>query len=335
MRLRYRAGLVGVVVATFAGCEPLFGLDGLTGGHQLDAGGGSGDASADTSVDVPVDGEDADAGEASPGSCDCLPSVPTGWDVVAFAASGAASCPPGYAGGTDVVVDPALGPATCTCTCAIGKQPSCEQGSITDTHSSVSDCADGGTHVLDAGGGACTAFAFGSLSAYHAVTAPPPSGGTCAPDVKTSLPSGGTTGRICALDDAGTCAAEGSACGPSVTAPFARCIARSGSLPCPTGFSVAHASGATIDDTRACGTCTCPAPSATCSGALSMFTDRACTSLAVSVPADGACQPTPGGASALAYTFTSTAQASCGPPATPPVPQGNASLVQPTTVCCR
>jgi hypothetical protein len=51
--------------------------------------------------------------------------------------------------------------------------------------------------------------------------------------------------------------------------------------------------------------------------------------------ADGVCHPNPSGATAVAYTFTSTAQASCAPPAAQPLPQGNASLAQPTTVCCR
>jgi hypothetical protein len=338
MRLAYCAGLGVAGVAAFTGCQVFFSMDGLTG-SAVDSGVGAGDAlggvSGDVSVDVPADAAAGGGEAAPPGSCDCLPSVPTGWDVVAFAVSGATACPQGYSGSSDVVVDPALGPATCKCTCAIGAQPSCEQGTVIDTHSSNSTCTNAPIHDLDAGGGACTAFSFGNLSAYHSITAPPPTGGTCAGQVQTSVPSTGTMGRICAMGDAGTCAAAGSECRPSVAAPFARCIAQSGALPCPAGFSVAHAAGASIVDTRACGTCSCSAPSTTCNGSFSFYSDRGCASVVTTLAADGVCHPTPGGATAVAYTFTSTAQASCAAPAAQPAPQGNATLAQPTTVCCR
>src|SRR5689334_11819594 len=49
--------------------------------------------------------------------CTCVPNVPTGWNLVAYAQNPQTTCPSGWGSPVDGVSDPSGAPATCTCSC--------------------------------------------------------------------------------------------------------------------------------------------------------------------------------------------------------------------------
>jgi hypothetical protein len=237
------------------GCEPLFDLGGLTGGREADAQGAP-EATGDDAVDEGVAGDAArpEAGEEEGGGlapepqCTCLPQVPSGWVVVAFSAAPASACPGGYDAGIALTVDPSLAPVSCSCTCGSGAPPTCTTGTVADKPQCGSTA-----HTLSIGGGACTAFDFGTLASTHELVGPPPNGGSCAPTATMTAPSTGTSGFACSVGAAPSrSCGSGGVCAPSTAAPFAVCIAHSGSVACPSGYPLVHAAGTSLNDSRAC-----------------------------------------------------------------------------------
>jgi len=304
---------VGLLVA-LAGCSLVIGVGGISGG-----------------------GDAGDEGDAGGGGCDCLPPVPPGWSVVALSAATTDPCPDGYGDASDLVVDPMLGPASCACICTVTTPPTCTSGTVVEGYSYGTTCADASANQLQANDGGCTDYSFSGLAPLHDIQGPSPSGGACSAEKSRTLPAGGSAGRACAAQ-AGTlsgCAAGGT-CAQAVAAPFEVCIAQPGAVACPQGFARAHSAGASLADTRDCTDCTCGAPTATCDGTLSWYADAGCANLLATAPADDACHPTASaGVVAASYQYAATPQGVTCTPGSPSTPTGDASLVSPTTICCR
>ncbi|HXU06702.1 MAG TPA: hypothetical protein VN903_37355 [Polyangia bacterium] len=159
------------------------------------------------------------------------------------------------------------------------------------------------------------------------ITCTTPTGGAITRDT----PAFQTTARACSSSTVivqGGCSA-GSVCAPRSTSPYqtALCVYRTGTYPCPTGYTVGHsyASGAT--DGRACSACNCT--NLNCYDAkVTEFSGASCTGTV------GMTQPLPdmypacGGA--VGTTRSRRIQISCsGGQLT-----GSVSATNPVTVCC-
>jgi hypothetical protein len=330
--------LGGLVAAPVAGCSLLFSVDDLAGGTPQPEGGGAAESGPHDGAahEGATEAASESAGHGADGGCVCLSAVPAGWTVVAFDATSAASCPLGYGSPLSLSVDPSLAPLGCTCTCDVSAAPACGAGNFTELHTSTPGCAGAPARTLAANGGACTPTSFGNLGAYHETSGPAPVGGSCAPSVAKAPPPGGTSGVACAASaSAAPACAGGGSCAPDPGPSFDVCILRADAVPCPTGFSHAHSAGTSVVDTRDCTACSCPTPTATCSGTLLFFSDTACTKQVGSLPADGVCTATPGAPVANAYEYQGVTQgAACGPPQTPSTATGSASLAGAVTICC-
>jgi hypothetical protein len=280
----------------------------------------------------------ASNGDGDSGSgCTCVAAAPSGWSFVAFEGSSRTSCPTGYGGPTDVLVDPTdLGPPSCGCTCAVATPPTCTQGTLGLIGGNTSNCPVTGNPV-SANTGACRTQPLNLPYPYLGVQPPTASGGSCTPTVTaTPPPPGGTSGRTCAASPApppGTCGAS-EVCAPDVASPYALCIAQSGAVACPSGYSSKHTTGTSITP-GGCGTCTCGTPSAACtSGTFSAYINGSCGGLLLSIPADGQCHSTNAGA-ASSYIFSVTPTNLACAVAQQPQPTGNGGTLQGVvTVCC-
>jgi len=315
------------------------------------------DSDAAPSVDAgtpPADGS-APAGDAAPcgpgpgpGGPSCV-HVPPGWTLVAFASSQATACPADFtAGTTDLVEGPTAAAGACSCgACTVTAQPTCASGSVAvhydyTTGTGAGTCslpASPGTGPLsNSPPGSCgTDLYQGSYASFDiAYTAPPASGGACtAPGVATGA---GVTyaaqDRACAADAALAASCGAGGCSPGVAAPFKACIMNAGEVACPPGpMSARHlvGSGATVS-CSACSTCVV---AATCSGAVTLYTDPKCKSGAFAVPADGNCYPIyRQGASYNSYTYDGGAPQDVTCQATGGSTAQGVTLTNEATVCC-
>jgi hypothetical protein len=263
--------------------------------------------------------------------------VPSGFSVVAFAATGAGqACPGDFGQPTDTVEGPTAGSGACTCSCSMTTPPTCPaNGAITntqDTDNSATCGNPGQTYANQGCGTEGLQVAFGP-NTDHDFTPPGPTGGACTAaatndDTKVTFAA---EGRLCEPTTLAECG--GQVCVPSLSTPFAACVAATGDVPCPASFPTKHLVGSGATVTCSAG-CTCSV-TGTCSGTLDYYTSTDCTgSVAFQVPATGQCVSTASGGSYGSHQYVpgSPSGAACaGGGSTSP---GTPTLNGATTVCC-
>jgi hypothetical protein len=260
------------------------------------------------------------------GACD----VPAGWVPVAYASDTKSPCPTDFGAADDVLADPVVGASACACSCTKTQDPDCETG--TSNWSGVgATCSGFAPYPLNFSGGKCRVTS-GTVDDYDKATAIAPSGGTCTvTSVADNGAISGARSRICAADTA--CSAA--VCGGYAPAGFTACIVSDGDVACPASsvFSVKHtvATKPTVqcsDCGAACtfqGSCTNPQ--------LSFYSNQTCSTLIVSIPADGTCDAT-GHFNAVIGGTTYTATPSFTGCTATGTSTGTLQLNGPRTVCC-
>jgi hypothetical protein len=131
-------------------------------------------------------------------------------------------------------------------------------------------------------------------------------------------------------------------CAGAPTPGFRLCVALAGDHQC-TGapfppYTEKHLFYGSFQDTRACNPCTCDAPAgSTCSAAISVYTDGACSALAYTTTATSAgpvCHDLPAGTAlgSKAAAAPTYAPGTCAPGGGEPM--GAATPAEPATFCC-
>jgi hypothetical protein len=269
---------------------------------------------------------------------------------VTLAPNQTAACPTGFA--TAAPVNLVEGPNTsnaCACgACAIGTQPTCENGAIPtfyDVHGiTTGTCGSAGTppSLANDPAGACDTDQYtGNEDDLDLKFVPPgPSGGAC---TSTAAPTGNITyaaqDRECTPDSASSAGCSGGECTPTLPSPYLACVAQAGSVACPAGsaFTQQHVVGTSV--TLSCSACACNV-TASCSGKVEFFTDKACTMGELDLPADGTCNAGPplgagglGGTSFGSYKYVANAPANVACTASGTTATGVA-LANEQTICC-
>jgi len=290
----------------------------------------SGDASVPIDVGVVPDvGPDTSATCPSTGAC-TDPNVPQGWTPVALTTSMQSPCPTDFGTADDVTMDPELGGSGCACSCTKTQDPDCQTGS--STWSGIGLTCASGAASLNFSAGNCRPTT-GTVDDYDKATTLKASGGAC---TVAAVPNNGavtsTPGRLCTPD--ATCAPA--VCGGYAPTSFTACIVSDGSVACPaaSAFSVQHVvtSQAQVQCSD-CGTgCTfqgdCTTPE------LSFYSDNACGTLIVSIPANGVCTQTNHANAVVAGTRYTATSSFTGCTATG-TSTASLDLQSPRTVCCR
>lgn len=282
------------------------------------------DAGADAGADVAVL---PDAGPCTSEACGL--TVPSGFRVVAYAASRKDACPKGTTT-RDVVADPVASDGTCSCACNITTQPDCSKGGIArgyDFYNSTIACNSTG-YALNANGGACGTFGGNTLQLGNHIStaAPGPTGGACSYDATSDATK--VTAKEARLCDAPA------GCAGALCSAGNVCVAQDGDVACPAAFAKKTLVGAAPKVT--CGACgaSCTVD-ATCTGTLSLFSDGACTNDKLDLPADGQCAARPSAANGKlysSYAYKGTVKAACA--GTAPPSAATVGLDKPVTVCC-
>ena len=278
----------------------------------------------------------------------CAEVPPAGWMGPALLWTGALgsaapSCPAGYKDAVDAFAGP-TGPAdTCTCMCTASGQTCSTTQTIFYDQACATTCATAG-----ASNASCTPVSSTSCGNAGSLKAAAPtlSGGTCTPKVTTTPgapPSWTTSARVCSwgvpIGASGGCGDAAVQCFLAPTAGFAKvCVYQSGAAAsCPAAYPTSNVFYSTESDTRACGGCTCGAPTGgTCAGSVNLYTGVACGTAAVTYPTGAwdSCQTFGGNLFTLAEgNFTVTA-GTCAVTAQP-APTGGVTGTGPTTVCCK
>jgi len=279
------------------------------------------------------DASDASADSDAPG-CTCAPAPPAGWTAVAFATANAV-CPDGFGPPQAVEVPPADdGGGPCSCQCAL-EAGACDMGQVSVVFASNAACA--GSSVDLSLSGSCASTPGGPsvpANEYVQVTAPGQVT-ACGATAIATLPTP-ASGTLCVIGDGGAndpgeCPI-GSMCAPSVPAPYAACIAKAGTEPCPSGWTHAYQVGTSFMDTRTCGDCACgPVP---CTGTLRLWTNGGCAGTPdLTASIDGFCRPYgSSGFTARRYEAVIT-DGGCAV-TTPSTLDGGLSPEDAQTVCC-
>jgi hypothetical protein len=318
--------LVALAVVTVAGCGNILGLDGYT--DAVDA--APGDAQPDAQPDAPPAGDGGGCGNFSV----CAPELPSGWAWAMYAADQRAPCANGYGSPTDVEEGLSAAAASCGCNCTT-TDPSCATGNLTITAGANNTCDDNTnqTDVADAG---CNALGSFSTSGGDqvSVTGPSPTGGGCSAVLSQTIPPVGYDhqGRTCAYAGTpGSGCSAGSVCVPN-PAPFAVCVEKAGVETCPSGFPNQHLVGTTVDDTRACGACTCTYDAGDCTGNATVYSNFGCTGASSTIPVTGTCTNV-GNHTWRTYQYNPTTSASCEASAI--TSDGGVAFNDPATICCK
>ena len=266
----------------------------------------------------------------------CVPPLPNGWSWTAYDQGARPTCATGFTTPTDVDEGPIAPAATCGCGCTT-TSPTCTGGTLTVTGGTtgVNGCQDG-TNRSESAIAGCRSLSLPINAVGWKVnaTGPVPSGGSCtaSPTVNKFAVSYEYQGRTCAFaGNVGAGCGGGDVCAPKA-APFTMCVAAAGDLACPTGFLVKHPIGTVVTDTRGCSACTCALNPGTCGGALTLYSDSACSLGAAPVTVNGTCQSV-ANASYVNYTYASQSNgSSCAGSAV--AATGSAAFSDLRTVCC-
>jgi hypothetical protein len=307
-----------------------------SGGDALDASPeaspDSGDASSrgDAGDGTIETGTDA-CGPASLGYA-CVASAPEGWSQAVYDPTGQASCPKQFPQSIAVDVDTRAPSAQCSCSCTVVTQPTCDKTAVSVVSGATASCTPGSMAVT--ADGTCVQMPGASAAAYVNLVAPTAMPGTCSSSTVAQLPSSGNSkGQLCsgAAPLAGGCGA-GQVC-VAAPSPLKSCIEQNGPHSCPPGYSVSHFVGS-AHDTRGCGPgCSCT-QAATCSAALTYFTDDACRATNVSVTTGVGCSASNASPPPGSYMATVSVQNVACNPVGAPLPVGHAILDQERTICC-
>ena len=262
----------------------------------------------------------------------CVASAPEGWSQVVFDPTGQASCPMQFPQSLAVDVDPMDPPAQCSCSCAVVTQATCDKTAVSLLYGTTASCTPG-SMALTADGGCVQMMPRASVAMFVNLVTPTAVPGSCSPSTVAQLPSSsGSKGQLCsgAAPLAGGCSV-GQVC-VAAPSPLKSCIDQIGQHTCPAGYSVSHFVGS-AHDTRACGEgCGCT-QTATCTAALTYFTDDACRVTNVGLTSGG-CSASNASLMAGSYMATISAQnVACNPVGTP-LPAGHVILDQERTICC-
>jgi hypothetical protein len=327
----------------------------VTGDASATSPDASNDASPDASNDASPDASNDASNDADAcGALACAPPVPSGWQgLVALAEVPAGSALPACPSGSVDLLDANLGlsapAATCGCTCHASGQVCSATGAFHgDQACAASTCA---TVTVSSSNGCVSvpSNGCGSGGSFNLASTPAPSGGSCAPQVTTTVPpaSWGTSARLCsyvaAPSDAGGCASDRCVAMPPSPYRSTPCVYSTADPPpsaCPSGYDAANpvVVYSASSDTRGCGACTCSAPTGGgCAGTVGLFGGTGCSgaSGSASYTVGTSCQaysglsPVPG---SLEAHFAVTA-GSCSVVAAPQ-PAGGVTPETPTTVCC-
>jgi hypothetical protein len=166
-------------------------------------------------------------------------------------------------------------------------------------------------------------------------------GGTCTPEPTTTVipPTWAVTARACVSDLAPAqvdCQA-GSICAPQPSGQYGShlCIAKSGSVACPTtGYTNRQVFYGSVTDTRACSQCLCGSfLSATCNASVQVYasTNLSCTGNAITYVAPFACDAVQQPADFKMVLTPSNGSCSIAGPVSA---TGSATPASPTTFCC-
>ncbi|MFT3764766.1 MAG: hypothetical protein QM820_04510 [Minicystis sp.] len=293
----------------------------------------------------------------------CVPGNPVSWsfppNLVWFGPEeDVPDCPPGVAlafqGHADL--DAPLDCGTCTCAPPTGSctlpatmtanAATCALNGASTPHTPF-DPASGWIGACDSNESIPAGKLCSGVKCVQSITIPPLtlSEGTCSPSQPPtpSPPTWKTFVRGCQAQPKFACPSTGDVClvSPPPGSGFRTCIYKDGDIECPSDFSKyteKHVVYQHFTDTRACAPCSCGSPSgSSCSASISVFTDGACSSLALSATVSSAqavCHDLPAGtplgsksATPPAYT-PGTCAASGGEP------MGEATPIQPATYCC-
>ena len=325
-------------------------VDAVADAQDADAGSDSGaDAVAMDAGCVPTGGEACSDGidndcngltDCTDPACTagytCVPPLTSGWSWAAYDQGARPGCATGFTTPTDVDEGPIAQAATCGCGCT-PTSPTCASGNlaITAGTSGVNGCQNNASQAEVATAG-CRALSAPLITIAWKVNAngPAPSGGSCAasPSVNKFAVTYEHLGRTCAFaGNVGAGCGGGDVCAPKA-APFTMCVAHTGDVACPAGFSVKHPIGTVVADTRGCSACTCSFIAGTCGGALSLYSDNLCTLGAAPVTVDGTCQAVAtANYVSYAYTGQSTGSSCTGSAVSA---TGTAVFSDLQTVCC-
>ena len=294
--------------------------------EATDAGG----PKVDASTDAPPDARpDPTACTTDADNCK-TPDVPPGWSAAAYVKGVQTPCPQDYGPADDGVTDPVLGPNACSCSCTKTQDPDCQTG--TSAWSGVGATCGGFSVGFNYTGGACRPTG-GTVDDYDKASAIAQSGGVCAVQaVPNDAAITSTTARLCIAGPK----CQSAACGGYAPKGFASCILTDGDTACPasSAFSVKHVVAQQAH--AACSSCgtACAFQGACGAGKLTFYSDAACNTLIVSIPANGTCVPT-GKANAviggLKYTASGTFTGCTATGTT----TASLDLQNPRTVCCR
>lgn len=278
---------------------------------EAEAGAESGAAADDGGVPLPPTACGQDA---------CGLTVPAGWSLAAVTIN-TTPCPLGF-DTTDVVEKPVAGASACKCTCNVTSSPSCATGTVATKYDYSSGCGSTSSALVASADGKCNVTNL-SNGNHELFPSPPPAGtAAClAPATadKTAVQSDAL--RVCSPPTCGV-ACQG--------AGFKTCLLAPGDMACPAGAPEKHLVG--TDVKLACTTCGCTATGPTsCEGTWTLYSDTACATLVDTVPPNVCTQTTQ---TAIRSYKWSPVPISVKCDAGAPAP-GVASLVGPTTVCCK
>jgi hypothetical protein len=132
------------------------------------------------------------------------------------------------------------------------------------------------------------------------------------------------------------CAAPPGACVPEGTGA---CVSRAGDASCPAAFPVRHlvTAEADLDDTRACGACTCLSEATACTNAtLTLYTTDDCAPAGAHVATlNGTCNAYDGDFSLRSYRYAaSPSPPGCAATSETTFMTGGVASKQQTTLCC-
>lgn len=268
----------------------------------------------------------------------CVPTIPNGWNSVAFSLSSRPSCPSGYT--SFDIVSASAAAYTCTCNCTQNSQPSCTQGTIDVASNGAAPCPPNTSFSLSANNGMCngvtlTTFKDGLVN----ISAPQATQGSCSANVSsTPQPPMQTQGRVClAPSSVGIGCADGGACVTSPQAPLSSCIVHSGAQQCPPGgYSKRFSVGSSVQDTRMCSPCVCGTMSTCTSPKLTFFADGMCMGGGHDLPVTGKCDSVNDGNGHVykSYHYSATVTNPDCQQTQASEPIGSLSLMGEGTVCC-
>ena len=281
------------------------------------------------------------------GGWDCTPAVPSGWSLVAYDRGGRPSCATGWGSSASLVEGPVVGGTSCTCSCGPMLSNPCDDGTAAlSLGQNACGCAqvqsvplvsDGGCNPIGAPiGQPCGPWGDSLVKPIGLGASPAPV--ACADDPQRPTITYGAQGESCtAQESAGAGCPSGGGCLPG-PAPAVACIEAVGIQSCPTGFTQQYTvyTPSNVIDQRQCGSCGCTATPTGCSGAtVTLYDDPGCTQNAVTLAADGKCDPLhgdPTDAGWFVYAATLGASA-CSGAATTGL-DGGLLLRAPETICC-